>query len=458
MAKALPWLILAMGAIFGLAVFVFGSSLPINQRVSGDAVGYLAIASRFRTLGDAFAFAGQRTYGFPLFIHCAFWARAALGVSGLVHWLSWLCGILFLIHLGACLWFYKFFLRGKFQKVGLPDGASAVAAAMLMAFPALVSHTTIPLTDTFSVDLLMIAAGLLSMAKGSLHPLALPQSTLCGLLLGYAVMVRPSFWPAVAAFFACDFLGALRASNRQRLISAVALAGMLAVILPALETGRSAFGTPCLQSPEFVKSSSAGCMQAGLSAVRVFWSAKKGSDQEPLPGVRDPYLAKKFKDTKSIESLGGLLAYLSTSPLASLLYFGKKLIALFDEPYLQPYAVDQTPNWFTLAQRVFEVAAFCGFSAMLFWIVAGPLLKLEWELLPLPWIGLVMVLLLTHSIMHIEGRFGFAVIPFSIAALFLGYGQARKAGGRVFIAWSGTMILAAIVFVWQVLAWDRLVT
>ena len=455
-ARVNPWLILAIGASMALGIFTYAASLPLKSRITGDAIVYLGIADSFTSIGDAFSYTGNRTYGLPLFLYVV---RSVAGISSLDQWLARVSYALFILHLAASASFYRFFLRDLFVKSGLPTFTAAAAAAIIMAFPALVTHTTTPLTDTFCVDLLMLAAALHYSGRISDSLLGLAQSALCGLILGYAVMVRPSFWPAVLVFFGASFLEALLANGRRRLLLMITLcmaAGTLAVIIPALARGFTVYKTPSLQNPGFVKACSGASMQSGLSSVRVFWSDSNIS-KDPLPGVKDPFLLAMYGDDKEVHSIGSLLKCLCKKPFAIPIYLGKKTIGLFDEPYLQPYSVDLTPDWFTALQRAFELPAFCGFLALIILAFSMQFQKNAPESISLPWVALLATLMCTHLVMHIEGRYGFPAVPFSIAALFLGFAGARKAGRQAFIAWVIALTMAASLFLYQVHAWDLVV-
>jgi hypothetical protein len=456
---ASPGFILGLGAALALGLFLFACELPKEDRVNGDIIGYLAITARFGSLGDAFAYVGNRTYGYPLFVYLGFLSRSWLGLANTIPWLTWVCSLLLAIHLGAALAFYRFFLRDKFLKAGLPRGLAAFSAALVMCYPGLVAHTATPLTDTLSTDLLMVAAALYCASRQRKGPIAFAQASLCGLVLGYAIMVRPSFWPAVLAFYGASLIEAAfpRANRSQLLASLLSMViGTLALILPALEAGSTAYNKPCLQNPKFVEACSATCIQLGLYSVRVFWSVKVNS-KESLPGVRDPFLWATFGKDSGITTPRRLLGCLCSKPAAIPLYFAKKTMALFDAPFLHPYAIDKNPAWFPSIQRLFELGAFCGFIGALFWAAGWFFYKERIEFVEWPWLALISVLLLTHLIMHIEGRYGFPLIPFSIASLFLSYAQMRKAGPRLVLAWTLLLLGAAAVFFWQVRAWDAVI-
>jgi hypothetical protein len=449
--------VFALGALVATALFAYAFACPFSRRIQGDSLEYIKIAGDFTSISKAVSYTGDRTYGYPLFLHLV---RQAAAPPDLAAWMADIAIAQFCLHLAASVFFYSAFLKPLFKKAGLPQTTAAASAAMVMCYPALVTYTTLPLTDTFCTDLLMIAAGLGSIARHQLPGKTVSLHILCGLILGYSVMVRPSFWPAVLAACVAAFIHALLQMKKERicLLKAASLAtGIAAVIVPALRNGQAAYGTPALQNPEFTRECTISCMRSGLYSVRVFWSFTRRS-KEPLPGIRDPYLARCYQENQqSVQSLAGLLGHLFTKPAAVPVYIVKKTIALFDEPHVQPYYAEETPEWFSSIQRVFETMAFCGLVALLITFTLILLGKHDQ-----PWIGpmwsmLAIFLLMTHGVVQVEGRYGFPVIPLCLTSLFLGYAQARRHGPYYLLGWSFILIIAAAVFLLQVTSWDRVV-
>lgn len=450
--RCISWGIIAAGATLAVMMFFYATSVPIHSRLRGDAFEYMVIASGFSSVSDAFAYVGYRTYGFPLFLYTI---KAVASPAGPDDWVAIASYYQFILHLCACAFFYAAFLKGIFQKAGLPRITAPAVAAALMAYPALVTYTTIPLTDTFCADLLMLAAAAYSAGRSAARRTALILCCICGLLLGYAVMVRPSFGVAVAAFYCALFLGFIADQKWRSQIIGTALmtAATLVLILPTMKSVWDEYGSVGLQDKAFVERSGLS-MQIGLSSVRVYWSGKYVS-YDAAPGIRDPYLEKTYREKCAVDSVASLTACLLSEPQALPLYFGKKALALFDVPHLQPYAVDLTPAWFVPLERIFGVAAFCGFISL--FIMAGSHLlqhssKHTW--IGLPWAALVLTLMLLHTLLHVEGRYGLPAVPFSIPSLFLGFAAARQAGRRFFGWWFLAISVSAACFVYQVNNWD----
>jgi hypothetical protein len=449
----MAWGILAAGAVLAVLLFSYATSVPMSFRVRGDAFGYMRTADGFSSLRDAFSYVGDRTYGFPLFLYVV---RELSSPVTLWDWVAATSYFQFSIHIVACLFFYAAFLKGLFREAKLPAVAAPAAGALLLCYPALVMYTTVPLADTFCTDLLMMAAAARSASRKAVRPAnAFLLCGICGLLLGYIVLARPSFGPAVLAFYGVSFCSLVFNKEWRVRGGETALMSMaaLVLILPVMWHVWESDGSIGLQNEAFVEKSVAVSMQSGLSSVRVFWSGQYES-QEPIPGIKDTYLDEVYGKKCSVDSVASLALCLFSQPQALPLYFGKKTIALFDVPHIQPYAVDLSPGWFVPLERIFGAAAFCGLVSLLIMaglhLLSGP--RPVW--IGLPWTVLVLTLLLLHTLLHIEGRYGFPVVPFCLTALFLGFAGARQAGRKFYIRWLLAVLVAAVCFMYQTYSWD----
>ena len=442
--------------ILAALLFSYAGSIPLPFRVHGDASDYMIIADRFLSLGDAFNYVGNRTYGYPLFLYII----NAMGVpDGREEWVSQISYCQFVIHLCACMAFYTAFLKDLFQRSKLPDVVAPFVAAALMAFPSLVTYTTVPLTDTFCADILMMAAAVHSMG----HRYAGGQATFilsvaCGVLLGYAVLVRPSLGLGVIAFYGVEFYGLFLNRKKWRspaVKSLLMVMATLTLILPAMWNVWEMQGTVGLQNKDFVQVSVHDSMQRGLSAVRVYWPAGDAT-QDPLPGVRDPYLDAVYGEECTVDSVFSLATCLLSQPHALPAYFVKKSIAIFDVPHIQPYALELTPDWFVPLERVFGTVSFCGLISVLVMICSRSSGRQKSPWIGGEWVALVLALTLLHSLLHIEGRYSFPLVPFLLPSLFLGFSAARKAGRRFYMGWLLSIFVAGMCFVYQVSIWDTL--
>lgn len=424
-------------------------------RVRGDAFEYLSAAKHFSSYGDALSFTGNRTYGFPLFLY---FVKRLTAPTEMYQWVRHVTYIMFPLHICASLLFYAAFLRPRCQATKLHRLTAPIVAAVLISYPALVTHTTTTLTDTFTVDLLLLAAAAYYSSLESAGLSASIRTGACGLLLGYAAMVRPSLWPALAVFVTTAVAVSMARKRTARSAlpnAAVLIASTLIPILPAATNCTAAFGALCIRNPSFVRTATQDSLQLGLSSVRVFWSSHDRSP-DTMPGLKDPFLVENYGSRCRADSLGSLVACLVSRPRALPVYIAKKTMALFDVPHVQSYAVDQTPPWFTRLQRLYEVTAFPGLAALLITAVFYLKRKGKGDVvwIGLPWFALTLTAVLTHSVFHIEGRYGFPVLPFALSSLIFGFAEARRWGRRARIVWLLSMTGAAVVFMWQIQTWD----
>lgn len=406
------------GICASIVLFIYAIQLPASNRIRGDALDYISIASNFSSLKNSINYIGDRTYGYPFFLYIVqiVTSTADLYKSSII-----IAVVQFLFHIFSCLGFYAFFLKRILQKSGLSNFAAILITAILISYPAFITYTTITLTDTFSVDFFMFAILLYYLCFNIKNKyFSVLFGFLCGLLFGYMIMVRPSFWPPVLAFYIACLLQAVMYwkiyLSKIHIITLMGIA-MLIPISPSITRMYQSQGTIGIQNKDFYKTASQDTLQAGLSHVRVYWSQLHFS-QDPFPGIKDQLLEKNYGSRCKVTSLSSLSTCLLSKPLAIPFYFGKKTMALFDVPHLQSYAIDVTPTWFTNMQRVFEIIPFCGFISLLISFVTRPFLtrKTVWVGFPLSIFTLALVFML--SLCHIEGRYGFTAIPLSVASLF----------------------------------------
>ena len=118
-------------------------------------------------------------------------------------------------------------------------------------------------------------------------------------------------------------------------------------------------------------------------------------------------------DIGRISTPGQWLRCTFSRPLYLPVYLGKKVIAVFDHLFLQPYAADVTPAWAMDYGRVFSALSFAGFflAAALFLYFSWR--RMGWEALAL---ALPITTLAFQLPMHAEARYSFPVVPISLVA------------------------------------------
>jgi hypothetical protein len=444
------WLWAVAGLAAGTTWFLHLSSFDLRNRFRGDAIEYFSIAASFSDLGAALSFAGGRSVGFPLLVYSVMRLFGPVnGPAQLAAFLQVVSWILFVVHVLSSCFFFLVLRRAYAER----DGRQLHFAllALLLAAPGMVSHTTVLLTDTFAADLLMIGFALFVLGHDWRSPWAAAWGLVSGLVLGYACLCRPTYVPGVLAVLCmlCAVVIAKlllqRGAGAWRRCAAPLLCafGCAALLLTATYPCKQRFGSLCLADPTIVPRLVVSSLQVGLDSPRAYWSAfatRRDVDARcnACRALRDPLLTRTWKAHCQIDAARfgfGVPACLVQRPDLALLFLAKKTIGLFDSYTYQDYAVDLTPSWARLWSRPFGALAFAGLLASLMLFARS--------------------LMLAQSFGHIEGRYGYAMVPGALLGLFALL-AARKDGGsrlahRARIALLG---LAALAFLAQTATWD----
>ncbi|MBC7621524.1 MAG: hypothetical protein H7293_21515 [Candidatus Saccharibacteria bacterium] len=461
--------VIALGSAIALALFWVGMSYPLDLRVRGDALGYLKIADSFNSFASVWTYAGERTIGLPLF---EFAIRQALSLfSPTVYLLPWINAIgiaMLAIHLIAS-WLFSIWSR----RAGLFHASATgyVLFVYLATSPALVGHTTSPLSDTFSIDLILL--GLVALASALQAERTRIHLLYCGLAAGclaFSVLVRPaSLLGLGAALLACGLV-TLRGPPSSRItIGAVVLGSLLLLAVPSWNCAEK-YGSACLQSPKTFNANLS--MQDGLRGGRLMWS-QKNDFPGTIPMVTDASMFDAYYRSCRIESSIGfsdtsLMGCLLARPLTLPAFVAKKWIGLFDYFRFTPYMENLTPTWLRILSRAYGALAWLGLTMCIVTVLAlhkqsvrtivRAQLTTQTGLVFLATYSAVM--LAQHTALHTEERYGFPLIPICAAVLF-GYGERaivryRSGRGRSIEPWLVLCAMALTLFVVQISAWDRL--
>ncbi|MGC1182994.1 hypothetical protein [Legionella sp.] len=455
----------AMGV--AIAFFFYGSSIPYNFRVRGDANEYLRIASRFSSLKDALHYIA----GFPLvdflFIHYGHTNSAITLVNRI-------CWTLFLVHeltIGLLCWIFS-----KLKLFPKHSLYYMVLFFLLAAYPALVMHTTTPLTDTFGMDLLLlvfIAFALIECGTINRFFMIVLSGLIGGLLLGYAVLVRPVYLVAAISFLIAYFLIMLMNrhtssectfSNRFLFVTVVTIA-FSTLLLTIQFNCQSQNSSLCQEHTKVFHL--INDIQDGLVGSRVLWNLQVPSPSTGVPVLPDPFMIKYFYSRCSIVSVVGiseqsLVGCLLHNPFASVVYLLKKSIGLFDAFRLTPYTESMTPSSYVVISRIFSSLTFVGFLLALFkGLYSGWRLIFYRQtvstLFASAWI-FCLTFFSIHVLLHIEERYIFPCIPLCLTVLLLQIHYLTNASISTRQRW-GHCILAALLsslFFMQILNWDSL--
>lgn len=460
-AMGLNPLLFLFGFCLAFALFSYGSDLPLSFRVRGDAAEYLNIAFHFRSFHDALHYIGARTPGFPLFDYLFFYFDNA---SSVVAKVNHICLTLFLFHQLTSLWIV--FVSVKLNCFTRKSIEIGILFILLAAYPAIVMHTTTPLSDVFGMDLLLLAFSLFAPIQGDIqsrlfsHTL---QGIIAGGLLGYAVLVRPAYMTGVFGFLATLMLFTGLKQRKMFTILIPAIVTMTVILFPIVKDCSTHFGRFCIENPSTFDIF--GSINAGLGGAQTIWNYLP----VPFPVYPDSFLSDHFHDRCYVTALIGnvndtsnLFACFYQEPLYSLLFFVKKVIGLFDTFRLTPYTESITPSWYLWVSRFFSSIAFVGFWIFL---VDGCrcmirfFRKRDTQISPL--VAALWFFCITqaamHSILHVEERFAFPLIPFCLMAVLLKLKNIREKRDTSATRWCWIVFsfMMLVLYLGQVLLWDH---
>lgn len=454
------------GITVALLLFSFGLTFPLQARVNGDALEYLRIADTLSSWDVIADYAGTRTIGFPLFERGVYQVIALFTEPVfLLPWINLVGVIILTVHIVST-WMFSFW--ALWIGAILARSTRRIMFLVLASFPVLVGHTTAPVTDTFTVDLVLI--GILVFYSSG-HAKSVSVASLfafcSGLIFGFATLVRPaSLFSLSFAFLVCGFVS-LRGSVSGRVASVCAFVGFVVVLVPSATSCFEKFGSVCIQSPKTANLPFS--MQEGLQGARVLWTQATNVDSIPL--LADEAMSENFYKKCKVGSLFGIdrtsfTGCLLSEPQWVPVLILKKWIGLFDYFRFTPYLENGTPDWLRLLSRVYGAVAWAGFCFSLLFAVR--LLASPRKLPIQDWSQNLSMVLLTvysavmlgqHTVLHTEERYGFPLIPLSVVVFFKVVEDCRYGRDGIQSAWPRIFVIFGFVtigvFALQVSAWDE---
>ena len=450
----------------------------MQQRVRGDAASYLTFGERAAEAETILRFESSQGVGMPLVLRAFRAYLEPLAADFGRGWFEWVPAYLFVFHVVSCVVFWEA-QRRVLSRSGLPTSHPLLLFALLL-HPGLVAGTTLLLTDTLTVDLVLLGAGswlLRPTEQQGRSLLAVLAGCTTGLSWALAALARPVFLvPVLGAVIGLALvwgLEAVRSRTEVRGLRGWAQGGaaMIALILcvgsPLLlvvESCARRHGEACLADPVVVRRFSGWEAGVGLANVRTYWSSKTTP-----PGlvvlVTDRWLRRRFSDDCTTlrvfgpeSSAGCVLRHLHLSPVLAF----KKLSAFVDQQHYQPYVADETPPGARRYFRIFSAITWLGLLVLLFAFVAAfrrargsPRFQELLALLTLP--SLVAV---AHLFVHVESRYVLVLVPFSYVAfgcvLTVTLARAQKRDFRFVACIVGAGALALGALFAQLAAWDAL--
>lgn len=469
---SLKWAILFISMGLGIAtgLFYYGIHAPFYYRLRGDAWTYMDIAHHFTSLREALHYIGVRTPGFPIFDYLfLFFDPNSTEESRIIH----LCLTLFIFHELTMLWCCFIAVKCKlFTSSSLYFG---LFCCLLIAYPAMVMHTTTPLTDVFGADLLWIGFSLFAFSSSKTpSTLTLCLGLISGSILGYAILVRPAYWPGVIGFLTvyalmtCVNRCLSRPLNIRQpiMMCTVTLLTLAIMILPVMNHCKSRYHTLCLQDPNTFNALEH--MKVGLGSARTPWTYAL-SPQGIVPSYPDAFLSHHFAQRCHIHSVLGhlnddntnLLSCFYHAPHLTVFYFIKKITGLFDTFRMTPYTETITPVWYLWLSRFFSSLAFLGFWVLL-WEGAQGIYRLMVYHKPVSTLSFAtfcfcVLQVSVHSVLHVEERFALPWIPFCLIALCLKIKEIQNKNYPLHLRrlWLLFALLVMLGYFIQVLVWDH---
>lgn len=462
--------LLALSVAFSTSflLFLFGIGFSLDLRVRGDAYGYLEIASKLSDFTSVYQYAGDRTIGLPfvefLAHGVASWFFSPVSLS---LWVNTICVLLYSVHMAAS-WLFSQWIKGT--KIVQSEYSNYFLFFFLATYPAMVGYTTAPLSDTFAVDLALLAVVLLGRAlRTERRCIVLFLSIGAGAIFGFSILVRPALMLGLGtASVVCGGVSLL-GRRRIQVIVGTAVVACILVLTPYLANCTSAYGTYCLQSPRTFDAKLS--IQEGLRGARISWS-KTAVDLERLPMINDEIMFNNYYRKCEITGVTGLSSSSLTGclllhPLTLPSFVIKKWIGLFDHFRFTPYLEEFTPTWLKMLSRAYGALAWVGLCSLFLALVRYKKAEARLNFQPLltQEVGLVLlqvfsiVLLAQHTALHTEDRYGFPLVPICAISATVQcekiMTQCRIFGWRKSIPMVLFCLLALTTYLYQIISWDR---
>lgn len=447
------------------ALFFFGVSHPLDTRVSGDALEYLRIADSLSDFNVVMHFTGNRTLGFPLFERVIYEFLALF--HGTVYVLPWIntIGLSMLgLHIAAS-WLFSVWV----QRNGLIRGEDSklLLFVVLATFPALIGHTTTPLADTLALDLVLFGLFFLDCSfRVNVYRTCVAHALFSAFFFGFAILVRPASMIGLAVAVAVGWLVSVWEHKRSMLSLSLVMLGAISVLLPSLLNCTQRFGTLCIQSPSTFNPMLSA--QDGLRGARVLWTLPNDIPGS-LPMLTDDSMFRNYYEKCQLRSFFGMTptsftGCLLAEPGAIPGFLLKKWIGLFDYFRFTAYMETTTPPWLRVLSRAYGAIGWLGFC-LSFIVAVGVIMRgkvstlKEYALQNLGVLLLVVystILLAQHTVLHTEERYGFPLLPLSVAVFFMIAERAtRIAVARHLFALVVFCLAVIAVYVFQTLFWDK---
>lgn len=395
--------VICLGLIGAVAYFLFNTSLPESARglLCCDAAAYLRLSDG--GLWNVFVHSSLRVFGYPFYL--AVFRELFRGYGDFL-----MPALIFqlILHLGSCAFLF-YAIRLSELRVPL------VALALLFVHPALTGVSALTLTDSLSTSILSsIFALIILLLYGETRTIA--KSVLIGALFGALLTLRPStstlMIPAVAIICSCVFALTYQRIKLFKVALVRATLCCLAMFLGYLPTyGHtihncySSHHEWCVIPAHEVRGNVPRSFLFAIQFSR-FW------------GIISPQGLPEFRRTEDVILTDCTISEESgTSDLLSCYlknksrlprHFFRRILGVFDNRHLNPYAALSTSPSEYWAIRSFSIVGLIGLVAALG--IVGASFRVG-GLARQGHILLALVFLAIQINFHTENRYVFPIVP-----------------------------------------------
>jgi hypothetical protein len=336
-----------------------------------------------------------------------------------------------------------------------------VALAVVFAQPNIASHSALAISDILATSLISVFIGITAIIFQT-GKRFYSKSVVLGLVAGIAITIRNSLIIQLLIFFALIVIALIFARDKESdtfrksvkragIFAALFLIGFLPLYVHMCNNTYALHGEFLLSSRAYAQGNAGRSFHWATLHSRVrgivneagifsYWSYTNDSslDQRECNIVYD----------KPFPSLAH--CFLSNIPRLPK-HFARRVIGLFDSPWLNSYAILVTSPQQYQIRRAFSAVAFAGFL-IVGWmtgtaVVARVLSRHVYLLFPIIFVGV-------QSVFHPESRYIYPIVPF-VSLIALSFVSGRLPGSKLSrLACLVTVTMATVYFYILNTRWD----
>lgn len=325
--------------------------------------------------------------------------------------------------------------------------------AMVLAHPALVAMSTIPMTDTLTASLFSVALGLMILVERSRTHLWVKAASL-GLVMGVGCTFRPAIIPiaaltpfvvAATVFLSCRQEGKkTNGGARYALIIVLSYYSIFAPIYAKLRMNcYNAHNEQCVVPSRILEPEMNVSFKYAVDYSRweVFFTPDEVGVPKGAPTIDRMFSIDSCSFTAG-EPTQQLLNCYADNIFKVPLYLLRRVIGVFDHRHLTIYGLNYTEPWVFVVNRIFSVLGFVGLfsTALLF-------CKGLWERRLRAFLGIPLLYVAIQINFHPEPRYMFLVTPLflcvAVSCILFPPFERRSIRRAV---WLGAVCLAGIFF------------